>query len=619
MADQINVKQIAKSDVTAAFDIMLAYFEKNDDLIPGEEAPAEFVTTSLRTKLVELNYQFAPNLDAILKGHASKIARGKESRETLETKRTVAVTLAKVSSGVDFEEMAATIQPAEAEAAPKVTALPKAEAPAEVRRAGGDGGSLTVTAGKELMIDPVLAAVTSNKITSISALIGAMEAAETAAEGAKIGIAAREEALASDDVAGADIGELPEFKPSGFAQVSVESPMLVVLEGLLAENVSPSISCAEIIQRLAAAEKAVDDSQKAIRVLDRKLRLNGKSKPQTFEVATEGTADADQPASFATVNVIPALGSDAFSSAYGTTAPILDFEVPTLDFGQEHPGVPKVDPTFRFFAPVLAEALHAISSNEIMWLYGESGCGKSEFWKQVAARLNMPFTRLNLDGELTRADVLGVNRLLPDENGNTMMRFVEGILPRAMKSPGILLLDEFDLGSPEFMPILQPVLEGEPLVLLEDGGRVVRPHPLFRIAITGNTIGLGSENMMYLNAHEQSAATRDRIAAFVQMPYLPADKEFGVVMARVPDADGGFVKKVIQLANKVREGYRMNELSAVFSTRSVMYCATRFARYKGAFNDDKAAGEAVLETVVLGRMDGATRNAVKGFIDNIFA
>jgi cobaltochelatase CobS len=341
-----------------------------------------------------------------------------------------------------------------------------------------------------------------------------------------------------------------------------------------------------------------------------------------MSIKTQATATAETLSEVDEINadceVVNEMASDLFPEVYGNNSQILGFEVPKLDFGVGHPDVPEPDSSFRFYTAVLAEALHAIAENEIIWLHGHSGCGKSEFWPQVAARLNMPFTRVNLDGHLTRSDIVGGMKLVSDGKGGSETRFIEGALPRAMSRPGILLLDEFDCGDPEIMPIFQPVLEGKPIVLLEDGGRIVYPHPMFRIAITGNSTGLGSESQMYLNVHEQSAATRDRISAFVEMPYMPAKIEKEVIMARMPDADEDFVEKLIGLANKVREGFAKDEIFTLFSTRAVQYCARRHIRFAPLYATPEEASHEVLKTVILNRLDPASHSKVKELVDAMF-
>jgi len=187
-----------------------------------------------------------------------------------------------------------------------------------------------------------------------------------------------------------------------------------------------------------------------------------------------------------------------------------------------------------------------------------------------------------------------------------------------MARPGLLLIDEMDLGDPEIMAVLQPVLEGEPLRILEDHGRVVKPHPFFRIAVTGNTTGLGVGTHAYVNAFEQSAATRDRIAAYIKMPYLPPSMEEEVLLARTPGVAPAFVKKLVKLANLVREGYEKGTIQQIFSMRSTQAAMRRYALMSTKYPSEQEAVLAILETVVLNRMDHDSRQAAKALVDKVF-
>jgi len=643
---QVNPKQIRTSDVHALYDILVSEAEANPGKIPGEASVQDHVRQIMTQKLTECGYALAPNLSRILESHETKLKRNGGQRATASEANDMtaalytfvsgkALTRSSSPSGSSDPQAASTPKPSTSsgstQQAAHDTSAPNSAAVEDDQQESAVSMHMhtdfTIDPSKASMIDTTLSNITGNAVTSFAQLIEAMAAAEEAAAFSKAANASVQFVISEYTSGNTDVDEssmlpLPEFERSGYADLSTQNPMIAVLDSLIADGIKPSISYGEAILRIKNAEEAIA----AAKMDDRTLQLNlRRARPKSARAvaAAPASAIADNVSVADELNeyvqVVDQLASDVFPNIYGINQNILGFDVPTLEFGEQHPNVPKKDDTFRFFATVVAEALHSIAENEIMWLYGDSGCGKSEFWGQLAARLNFPFTRMNLDGHLTRSDIIGVNRMLPNEDKQMEMRFVEGILPRAMSRPGILLLDEFDLGDPEIMPIFQPILEGNPLVLLEDGGRIVHPHPMFRIAITGNTIGLGSANQMYNNAFEQSAATRDRIASFVRMPYMTPEIEKEVVMARVPNADEQFIEKTIQLANKVRDGYRANEIHQLFSTRAVLNCARRYARFAPHFATPEDAADEILSTVILGRMDPASHQVVKGLIDNIFA
>ena len=628
-----NAKQISVNTIKATYDLALAYFEANTDLITGDETPAEHVLTNMGMKLAEMRYQRAASLGAVIKSHEAKLKRDGGARANAADADDVVAALYKEVTGAELGRPTAAAPAAAEDAASEEEtpaasdeATPAADAAPQVARVAT---SFTVADGTDALMNPMVATVSNKQVSTIGDLLAALDAAEGARDQSQKLQAAYAEVIAAyqsgaDEVDESALVEPAKFDVSGFAGAPKTGDLVPVLDNMISQHVTPATSWGDLISRLEDAERAVAEGAGAVKSLKRDLR---RAKPKD-RVKVEAGASASAAAhadSLAEIDEINAdceavmeVASDLFPKCYGENAQVLGFEVPKLDFGTAHPEVPTIDPSFRFYTKVLVEALSAIADNEIIWLHGESGCGKSEFWAQVAAHLNMPFTRINLDGHLTRSDIVGGMKLVSDGKGGQETRFVEGALPRAMARPGLLLIDEFDLGDPEIMPIFQPVLEGKPLVLLEDGGRIVRPHPLFRIALTGNTIGLGSDNQMYLNVFEQSAATRDRISAFVEMQYMPPNVEQEVVMARMPDADEDFVGKLIQLANKVREGYRNQEIHQLFSTRAVQYCARRFTRLAPLYPTPEQAAQEILETVILNRMDGASRQVVKGLQDNIF-
>lgn len=614
----INPQEIGVKQVKGAYDLCLAYFTENPDLLPVDTTAHDQTLALMEMTLREANYQRTPQVPTLIENHNSKLDREGGARTIADTADKVSIALFEAITGTKIASRSAAAAPAQ-----PVLSSPT---PAAARAAGH-----SISADMALMIDPFLASATNNAVSGIEALLTAANRIEEKLGEIETVRIAYEDAIGKYKAGETDVDEsgirpVEKHPASGFAKVKVTPSMAPAINKLLAENVTPPITIEDLLETIRNGEDAIAAGMSDFRALDRALR---QAKPKRRTKAASPSQASDDAAALneieaidADCDVIEELASDIFSQrVFGNAAAseILKFPVPKLDFGIPHPDVPEIDPTFRFNVKTLVEAMHAIASNEIIWIYGDSGCGKSEFCRQVAAHLNMPFTRMNLDGHLSRSDIVGVNRLLPDEKGNPTMRFIEGILPRAMRRPGLLLLDEFDLGDPEIMPIFQPVLEGNPLLLLEDGGRVVRPHPQFRIILTGNTTGLGSDDMMYVNVFEQSAATRDRISAFVEMQYMPASEEKKVVMARFPDADPTVVDKLIQLANKVRDGYRQKELQTLFSTRAVQYCIKRHTRLAPLYSDPSEAIHDILTTVVINRLDNTSALVVNNMVESIFA
>lgn len=618
----VNAKSIKTKTVQAAYDLCLAHFQANPEAIAGDQSAEKHIFTLLAQILKDLNYQRVGNLDALLRTHNNSIKTSKKQRFTFETADDSALVLFTMITGEKIERGGADeTSAAQGDEADEAQSRPAAP---EAARASLEKGEYAITPGAEALIDPIISGATNGAVGSISKLLDAHGEVLQAQARVNAAISGYEEIIAKyksgEETADESSLAAPDrFAPTGFADIDSSGAMVPALDNLIAQNVNPQTSFAELIAAIAHGEKEITNGLSRLKTLRSELR-QVRPKTRTRVTAAPGAADAErmeEPA--AGCDVVHHMAADLFPKCYGAIPQVLQFEVPKLEFDAPHPAVPEIDPTFRFNTKVLIEALHAIAQNEIIWLYGDSGCGKSEFWRQVAAHLGMPFTRMNMDGHLTRSDLTGMNRIIPCGNGQTELRFIEGILPRAMAQPGLLLIDEIDLGDPEIMPILQPVLEGNSLVLTEDSGRVVKPHPMFRIAITGNTIGLGSDNQMYLNAFEQSAATRDRISSFVHMPYLPQDMEEQVVLERFPDADPDIVTKLVSLANKVRDAYQLGKVHNLFSTRAIQFCVTRHARFAPLYPNPEDAAAAALETVIVNRLDNASSQTVKELIDQIFA
>lgn len=632
----INPKSISTKDVYAAYDLALAFYEADPEAVPGDQTAADHAQSQLYATLKDLSFPRVDNLKRLIDSHNAAVANKKQVRSSpgtaSDTGRLVAETACATTFAATSNETPQSDGAADMTDTDTAVAEPQEDVAAKTAPTTSTlpvEGTFEVAPGADALINPTIDAATSGNVKSITDLLEAHDRVAAKIGEMNAAIDAHEAAIAAHKAGEENVDESKAIKPekfdlTGFADLDTGNQMVPVLDSLIEQHVSPKTSFAAIVGAIQTGENTISEGAQRLKTLARDLR---QARPKSRQrVATEAVEQsyADSLSEIddlnANVEVVYEIAADLFPNCYGSqTQQILQFEVPKLEFEADHPDVPAKDDSFQFNTRVVVEALHSIAENEIIWLYGESGCGKSEFWAQIAGHLNMPFTRMNMDGHLTRSDIIGVNRLVAGDQGHTEMRFVEGILPRAMARPGILLIDEMDLGDPEFMPILQPVLEGNPLVLLEDGGRIVRPHPMFRIAITGNTIGLGSDNQMYLNAFEQSAATRDRISAFVNMPYMPQDIEERVVLARHPNADTEFVGNLVKLANKVRDGYRNGDIQTLFSTRAVLYCAKRHSRLAHLYPTPDDAARDILETVIMNRLDNGSTQTVKELVDQIFA
>ena len=258
----------------------------------------------------------------------------------------------------------------------------------------------------------------------------------------------------------------------------------------------------------------------------------------------------------------------AVADVFGLDTPL---RVPAFSSGGAH--VPDLDEAYRFQPEVTLAILAGFAHNRRVLVQGLHGTGKSTHVEQVAARLNWPCLRVNLDGQLTRLDLVGRDAVVV-EDGLQVTRFQEGILPWALQRPVALVLDEYDAGRPDVMFVLQRVLEHQGRLTLMDQSRVVRPHPSFRLMATANTVGLGNLNGLYHGAQRLNHAQVDRWNVVASLDYLPPAEEIAIVLARVPALDHpegrALVAAMVAVAELTRAGFRTGDLSTLMSPRTVI-------------------------------------------------
>ena len=302
----------------------------------------------------------------------------------------------------------------------------------------------------------------------------------------------------------------------------------------------------------------------------------------------------------------------------GKVKKMLDFDVPLWVWDGKHPNVPEVDPHYIFDPKTLIQFLQAIRQGRNPWLYGHTGTGKSTFVTQVAARLSQPMLRINFDSEMTRLDLVGREVLLND-GGTTISRFVDGVLPTAIAGPYWLLCDEQSYIRADVAFVYQRVLEeGKTLMLTEDAGRTVHPHPFFRIIATCNTKGQGDEFGCYQGARPQAASFLDRFRPFLEIDYLEPAQEKELVMMKVPGIDDPSADKLVQFANDARKSFTNMETQMPVSPRGVLAVAEDYVFYADLM-DDKEAMQLALHSNLLDRASTQDRVLLKGIADRVLA
>lgn len=254
------------------------------------------------------------------------------------------------------------------------------------------------------------------------------------------------------------------------------------------------------------------------------------------------------------------------------------FNVPAFGIRDAH--VPEVDPAYRFNPEVTLALLAGFMHNRRVMVQGLHGTGKSTHIEQIAARLNWPCVRVNLDGHISRLDLIGRDAVVL-RDGQQMTEFQEGIVPWALQRPVALIFDEYDAGRPDVMFVIQRILERDGQLTLLDQNRVLRPHPWFRLFATANTVGQGNLNGLYHGAQRLNHAQIDRWNIVATLNYLPRDEEVAIVQARVPALAGAdqrpLLERMVAVAELTRQGFAAGDLSTLMSPRTVITWAENLA------------------------------------------
>ena len=248
-----------------------------------------------------------------------------------------------------------------------------------------------------------------------------------------------------------------------------------------------------------------------------------------------------------------------------------DMEVPAFSEADER--VPDLDPAYVFDPDTTLAICAGFAKNRRVMVQGYHGTGKSTHIEQVAARLNWPLIRIDLDAHISRIDLVGRDAIVL-RDGQQVTEFREGLLPWALQHPVALVFDEYDAGRPDVMFVIQRVLETEGKLTLLDQNRVIRPNPFFRLFATTNTIGLGDTTGLYHGTQAINQGQMDRWNIVTTLNYLPAAVEAQIVLAKSGEYDNqdgkATVEKMIKVADLSRQGFINGDISTVMSPRTVI-------------------------------------------------
>jgi len=288
-----------------------------------------------------------------------------------------------------------------------------------------------------------------------------------------------------------------------------------------------------------------------------------------------------------------------------------DMQVPAFSQATEH--VPDIDEAYRFDRDTTLAILAGFAYNRRVMVQGYHGTGKSTHIEQVAARLNWPSIRVNLDSHISRIDLIGKDAIVLRE-GMQITEYKEGILPWALQHATALCFDEYDAGRPDVMFVIQRILEVEGKLTLLDQNRVLRPHPAFRLFATANTVGLGDTTGLYHGTQQINQGQMDRWNIVATLNYLPHDEEVKIILAKAPaynTEDGRrTISAMVALADLTRAGFINGDLSTVMSPRTVI----TWAENARIFNDVAFA----FRVTFLNKCDEVERSTVAEYYQRCF-
>lgn len=307
----------------------------------------------------------------------------------------------------------------------------------------------------------------------------------------------------------------------------------------------------------------------------------------------------------------------AFDVFEGTSAPLFDIDVPVGEWDGVHPYVPEKDDSYVFNADTLVPLLVAIRDGQNPWLKGHTGTGKTTLAEQIYARLKLPVYRVNLDSDITRGELVG-REVLTTKDGSTVTKFVDGVIPKAMQEPCLLLLDEVDASRPDLGFVLQRLTEGNGFMLLEDGGRTIQPHPFFRIIATANTNGRGDDTGLYSGTRALGAAFINRFKPYIDVEYMPAEEERSLLQSKVGVSEDD-ARIITNYSTEHRVSFMQANLTLPCSPRDTMALGMAYLNYSRLFahKSRQEQWELAFNHTLVNAADSDDAQVIRGFINRV--
>ncbi len=261
----------------------------------------------------------------------------------------------------------------------------------------------------------------------------------------------------------------------------------------------------------------------------------------------------------------------------------IDSDMEVDAFSKKTDYVPDIDKTYKFDKDTTLAILSGFSFNKRVLVQGYHGTGKSTHIEQIAARLNWPCIRINLDSHVSRIDLIGKDSIVI-KDGKQVTEFKEGILPWSIQNPVALVFDEYDAGRPDVMFVIQRVLEAEGNFTLLDKNKVIKQNKYFRLFATSNTIGLGDTTGLYHGTQQINQGQMDRWNIVTTLNYLALEKEMEIILGKNKSLDNNKGKErvanMIKVATLTRKGFMAGDISTVMSPRTVLHWAENSEIFK---------------------------------------
>ena len=252
-------------------------------------------------------------------------------------------------------------------------------------------------------------------------------------------------------------------------------------------------------------------------------------------------------------------------------------------FSKKNEYVPEIDKNYKFDKDTTLAILSGFSFNKRCLVSGYHGTGKSTHIEQLAARLNCPCIRVNLDSHVSRIDLIGKDAIVI-KDGKQITEFKEGILPWSIQNPIALVFDEYDAGRPDVMFVIQRVLEAEGNFTLLDKNKVIKQNKYFRLFATSNTVGLGDTTGLYHGTQQINQGQMDRWNIVTTLNYLAMDKEMEIILGKNKNLNNAKgkerVSNMIKVATLTRKGFMAGDISTVMSPRTVLHWAENSENFK---------------------------------------